>query len=131
MTFGERLRQLRRERQMNQRTLAASVGIDFTYLSKIENGRMDPPSADTIVKLAKALDTDADALLLLAGKVPEDIAMIVTQSPALPAFLRSIRDLREDELRQLRLYAEELREKRGPRKLTRRARRVSDPANDL
>jgi HTH-type transcriptional regulator, competence development regulator len=122
MTFGERLRQLRRERQMNQRTLAARVGIDFTYLSKIENGRMDPPSADTIVKLAEALDADADALLLLAGKVPKDIALIVTQSPGLPAFLRAISDLREDELRQLRLYAQELREKRGPRKLTRRAR---------
>ena len=122
MTFGERLRQLRHERQMNQRTLAARVGIDFTYLSKLENGRMAPPSADTIVKLAQALDTDADELLLLAGKVPEDIALIVTRSPALPAFLRAIRDLREDELRQLRLYAEELREKRGPRNRTRRAR---------
>jgi transcriptional regulator with XRE-family HTH domain len=115
---------------MNQRTLAAKAEINFTYLSKIENERMAPPSADTIVKLAQALDADADALLVLAGKVPEDIAMIVTQSPAVPAFLRSIRDLREDELRQLSLYAQELREKRGPRNRTRRARRVSDPAND-
>jgi transcriptional regulator with XRE-family HTH domain len=42
MTFGERLRQLRRERQMNQRALAERAGIDFTYLSKLENGRMAP-----------------------------------------------------------------------------------------
>jgi HTH-type transcriptional regulator, competence development regulator len=113
MTFGERLRQLRLERRMNQRTLAAKVHIDFTYLSKIENGKMAPPSADTIVRLAKALNTDADELLLLANKVPEDLKPVITQSPALPAFLRSIRDLSKDELEELSAYAEDMRNKRG------------------
>src|SRR5687768_9514336 len=101
MTFGERLRQLRREQHLNQRTLAARVGIDFTYLSKIENGRLDPPSADTIVKLAQALGANPDELLLLAYKVPQDLIPIITRSPQWPMFLRSIRDLRDDELREL------------------------------
>jgi hypothetical protein len=30
MTFGKRLRQLRLAQRLNQRTLAARVGIDFT-----------------------------------------------------------------------------------------------------
>ena len=70
---------------MNQRDLAARVGIDFTYLSKIENERMSPPAADTIVKLARALQASSDELLLLAHKVPSDIGPVITRSPGLPA----------------------------------------------
>jgi HTH-type transcriptional regulator, competence development regulator len=132
MTFGERLRQLRRERQMNQRTLAARAEIDFTYLSKIENGRMDPPSAETIVKLAQALSANPDELLLLANKVPEDLTPVITQSPQWPAFLRSIRDLTDDELRELGAYARELRTKREKKvgRSGRRARHLLDIKED-
>jgi transcriptional regulator with XRE-family HTH domain len=112
MTFGERLRQLRRAQGLDQRRLAARVGIDFTYLSKIENGRMLPPSAETIVKLAQALQADADELLLLANKVPEDLKPVITQSPRWPAFLRSIRDLTDDELQELSAYAQAIRGRR-------------------
>ena len=58
MTFGARLRQLRRAQGMNQRTLAARVGLDCPDLRKIENGRMAPPSADTMVKMARARQAD-------------------------------------------------------------------------
>ena len=112
MTFGERLRQLRRAQRLNQRTLAARVGIDFTYLSKIENGRMLPPSTETIVKLAQALEANADELLLLAHKVPEDLKPVIIQSPQWPVFLRSIRDLTDDELQELSAYAQAVRERR-------------------
>jgi transcriptional regulator with XRE-family HTH domain len=116
MTFGERLRQLRRAQHVNQRTLAARVGIDFTYLSKVETGAMPPPSADTIVRLADALGADPDALLLLAGKVPQDLVPIITRSPQWPAFLRAIRDLADDELRTLAAYAHEVRAGRARRR---------------
>lgn len=110
--FGERLRALRLERMINQRDLAASAGIDFTYLSKIENGRMPPPAADTIVRLASALEIDPDELLLLARKVPGDIQPMITRSPALPAFLRSISDLSDEELKDLSSLAQQVRNKR-------------------
>ena len=42
--FGARLRELRKQAGMSLRELADRVGIDFTYLSKIENGAMPPPS---------------------------------------------------------------------------------------
>ena len=40
MTFGERLRQIRKERGLTLRKLADEAGVDFTYLSKIENSRV-------------------------------------------------------------------------------------------
>lgn len=84
MTFGEQIRQLRKAKNLNQSELAAKVGINFTYLSKIENDRIaatEFPSEDTIKKLAKALRADADALLLMAKKVPDSIKKRVIERP--------------------------------------------------
>lgn len=112
MDFGERLRKLRLQQGLNQRDLANQVGIDFTYLSKIETGKMSPPSQETIRKLAKALDTDEDELLVLAGRVPDDVKDVVTRSRQLPAFLREIRDLDDDEIEQLKQKAKKIKQER-------------------
>ena len=37
MDFPERLRALRKQAQLSQRDLAQRVGVDFTYLSKIDS----------------------------------------------------------------------------------------------
>ena len=42
-TFGEQIRQGRKEKGMTQRAFAQAVGNDFTYLSKIETGALPPP----------------------------------------------------------------------------------------
>jgi transcriptional regulator with XRE-family HTH domain len=84
MRFGEKLRQARKAKQFDLRGLAGIVGVHFTYLSKVENGRLDfgdYPSEELILKLAKALDADADELLLLAKKIPEPIRQRVLQRP--------------------------------------------------
>lgn len=84
MTFGERIRRLRKAKNLNQSELANKVGIDFTYLSKIENDKLassEFPSEGTIKKLAKALRADADELLLMAKKVPDSIKKRVIQRP--------------------------------------------------
>lgn len=74
MKFGERLRELRKERGLTLRALAESVGVDFSYLSKIENGKAGYlPGADTIRALADALEADALELLELADKVPPEM----------------------------------------------------------
>ena len=113
MTFGGRIRQLRKSHRLTLRELAGQVGIDFTYLSKIENSRMPPPAAATIVRLARALQADTDELLLLANKVPRDITPVLTRTRALPAFLRSIKDLSADELEELSDYAHKMRARRS------------------
>jgi transcriptional regulator with XRE-family HTH domain len=84
MKFGERIRQARKAKQYDLRTLAGIVGVHFTYLSKVENGRLDfgdYPSDGLILKLAKALDVDADELLLLAKRIPPDIRDRVIERP--------------------------------------------------
>ena len=76
MKFGELIRGLRREQKLDQRSLAGAMGVSFTYISKIENEKLyfsDFPSEDLILRLASALQTDADELLLLARKIPARI----------------------------------------------------------
>jgi HTH-type transcriptional regulator, competence development regulator len=84
MTFGERLRELRKAKNLSQRALGDKVGINFTYLSKVESEKLDfaqYPSEDLIRKLAKALGADEDELLLLAKKIPTDIRDRVIERP--------------------------------------------------
>lgn len=83
MGFGERLRTLRQEKGLTLRALAEAVGVDFTYLSKIENDRAGYlPGAETIRGLAEALDTDALELLRLADKVPPEMEGIAGNAHA-------------------------------------------------
>ena len=84
MRFGEKIKELRKAKNLGQRALAEQVGISFTYLSKIENDKLasaEFPSEDTIKKLAKALGADADELLLMAKKVPDSIKKRVIERP--------------------------------------------------
>ena len=84
MTFGEKVRAARKAKGTDLRTLAGVVGVHFTYLSKIENGKLgfgDAPGEGLILKLAAALDADADALQLLAHRIPEGIRRRVLERP--------------------------------------------------
>lgn len=94
MDFGERLRELRKHRGLSQRDLAGLVGIDFTYLSKIEVGRMDPPSEAVIRKLAQSLGADADELINLAGKVPKELKAVLGENPQAVELLRVLSERR-------------------------------------
>jgi HTH-type transcriptional regulator, competence development regulator len=76
MRFGDRVRALRTARGYSQRVLGERVGVSFTYISKVENGKLDfgdYPSEDLIRRLAAALDADEEELLLFAEKIPEPI----------------------------------------------------------
>ena len=76
MRFGKRVRELRTAQGLSQRALGERVGVSFTYISKVENGKLDfgdYPSEDLICRLAAALDADEEELLLLAEKIPEPI----------------------------------------------------------
>ncbi len=88
--FGVRLRELRIQARLTQRELANKVNVDFSYLSKIENGVLPPPSEKVILRLAESLNADIDELFTLAGRIPADIAQILKSREALQ-FLRSDR----------------------------------------
>ena len=98
MRFGDRIRELRKAKALGQRALAEKVGVSFTYVSKIENEKLDfgdYPSEELIGKLAEALDADKDELLLLAEKIPDQIKKRVMERPE--AF-RKIADLDDKSL---------------------------------
>ena len=102
LTFGQRLRELRKAKNLTQRELAERVatrlkeedrrGFDFTYLSKIENDKMPPPSKAAILQLAAVLEIeekDCDELLSMAGKVSPDLEHKLTESQGARAFYRA------------------------------------------
>jgi transcriptional regulator with XRE-family HTH domain len=101
MTFGEKLRKLRQAKNLSQKRLAAQVGINYTYLSKIESEKLDfapYPSEELIRRLAEALGADVDELLLLAKKIPADIRDRVLQRPDAFRTLASLDDVALDEV---------------------------------
>lgn len=96
-TFGKLIRKARRDKEYSQRELAKLIGVNFTYLSKLENDHADyPPSKEVIQSLAKHLNLDEQELTQLAGRIdPEDIEIhreLIKQYQEMPVFLRRMRD---------------------------------------
>jgi transcriptional regulator with XRE-family HTH domain len=87
-TFGEVLRTIRRSKEISQRELANKVAVDFSYISKLENDRIPPPAADTIVKICEVLDVQPESLLSLTGKLPSEIKELIGSNPKALEFLR-------------------------------------------
>jgi transcriptional regulator with XRE-family HTH domain len=88
--FGAKLRELRQGKGMTLRALAEAGGVDFTYLSKIENDRLDySPGVETIRDLAQALEVDAMELLQLANKLPPELAKVAGNEKARRFFQRA------------------------------------------
>jgi transcriptional regulator with XRE-family HTH domain len=114
-TFGGFLRGCREERAETDRAfsvrqVATRVGIEPSYLSKIEREEQPPPGEETIRRLARELDQDADMLLAMAGKVSSDLLDVIRARPALfaellrelksapdKAVLRLVREVRDGE----------------------------------
>jgi len=90
ITFGEKLREYRRAAGLSQRVLARLVGVDFSYISKVENGRLPPPAADTIVKICGVIKTDPEELLALTGKLPSEVRETVGTKRVAQEFLREV-----------------------------------------
>lgn len=49
--FGERLRELREQRGMNQKQLAHALHVSPAYLSALEHGRRSPPTFQFVQKV--------------------------------------------------------------------------------
>jgi transcriptional regulator with XRE-family HTH domain len=100
-SFGQRIQRLRRRRGLTQRQVAAQLGIDFTYLSKLENDRGDPPGEDTIRGLAALLETGAEMLLAMAGKVPPGLRDRARRDIEFARFLRLLPGIPDTEMQEI------------------------------
>lgn len=105
-TVGERIREIRKSRNLTQRELADRVGINFTYLSRVENDRLDDeqtPREETLQRIARALNADPDELLLLARRIPDAYRDRILSQPAV---FRKLLNLSDDALEELLRSAE-------------------------
>ncbi len=97
--FGEYVRGCREkradtDRSFSVRQVAKRIGIEPSYLSKIERGEQPPPGEETIRNLAHELELDADVLLAMAGKVSSDLLNVIRARPDLFAdLLRKLKTL--------------------------------------
>jgi len=97
-TFGSFVRDRREElrgssRAFSLRQVAFRIGVEPSYLSKVERDEVAPPSEETIVRLSADLDVEADVLLALAGKVSRDLLDVIRKRPML--FGQLLRELRD------------------------------------
>lgn len=97
--FGEYIREKREAlRQSNRsyslRQVAGRIGIEPSYLSKIERGEHQAYlTEEKIHALAHELNEDPDVLLALSGKVSQDIQEIIRKRPHI--FAQLIRELKD------------------------------------
>ncbi len=91
--FGTRLRQLRKERNLTQKQLAAQIRVQNSIILFYENGdRL--PSPETIKKLAAVFHVSADYLMGIEKKESIDVT-----------------GLDEDDKNLVRMLVDKLREK--------------------
>lgn len=92
--FGIVIRQARKDKGYSQRELAELLGLDFTYLSKLENNRADyAPKEDIIRALARNLDLNEEELIFLAGRIPQrDEDFLKQHYKAMPTLFRRMRE---------------------------------------
>jgi len=80
MEFGKTLKQLRTKRGVSIKKLAPEIGLNYTYISKLENSKV-MPSPKVINKLSRYFNYSTDELMLMAGKIPSDIQEILKNNP--------------------------------------------------
>jgi transcriptional regulator with XRE-family HTH domain len=69
LTMAELTKEARVRARLSMRGLARRSGLSAAQISRIEAGEVERPVAETLVKLAKALDRDAQLLLVFAGHI--------------------------------------------------------------
>ncbi len=86
--FGGYVRKRREERRAGDpgfslRRLAERIGVQPSYLSKVERAEVAPPSEEKILRLARELEEDPDVMLALAGKVSTELQGVIRRRPKL------------------------------------------------
>ena len=62
-SFGDRIRTLRKERDLTQLQLAEYIGVTQTAVAAWESGKREVPKGNNLLKLAEALGFEAEELM--------------------------------------------------------------------
>jgi HTH-type transcriptional regulator, competence development regulator len=94
------------------RKFAELISVSPAYLSQVEQGNVDAPTAERVKQMAKLLGEKSDEWIALAGRVPDDLAEIIQRDPTeFSELLREASGLTGARLRQLRQHARKLNER--------------------
>lgn len=109
--FAEAFREKRRQSGLSQRRLAELAEVDFSYVSKLENGRLPAPAAETICRFAKILGCPEEELLAAAKKMPASVGGSLSARASALRFLQeaSNLDLSDEEWERMTGSLRELR----------------------
>jgi transcriptional regulator with XRE-family HTH domain len=100
-TFGEVIAELRKERGLTQKALAAQVkkkdgtAIGLAYINDIEHDRRGPPAPDFVVQLAEVLEVPLEVLQYYAGRLPAE-AQRERQDPSHDRIVAAYRAFRRE-----------------------------------
>ena len=100
--FGEMLKNLRIERGLTLRKTAELADYDPSNWSKVERGKLSPPSDEEVLKkwakiLGLSIKSDKiqefiDRAIIAQGIIPQDIMSQKNAVKYMPAFFRTIRN---------------------------------------
>lgn len=93
IAVGERIRQLRKERQITQTELGAAVGLTFQQIQKYEKAK-NRISASKLVQIAQIFNVDVSELFkgsLAYEEIPEseEVAALIEYTEKMPDHVRS------------------------------------------
>ena len=81
MKLGDYIKSERKAKKITQRELASKVGVDFSYISKIESGETKTPSDGILEKISDVLGLEMEVLILLSNKLPKEIKEEIEANP--------------------------------------------------
>lgn len=84
----QKLRAERQTRGISVRSMAKTLGISSTYLSKVERGIADSVSKELLIKLANQYDLIPDLVLASLGRLPDDMIAFITKRPSMLSYIR-------------------------------------------
>lgn len=101
MTFGEFIKEKRTAKGINLRKLAELVNIAPAYLSDIEKGKRNSPSAEKMDRIAEVLEMTGEEIITMKdlaandrpNSVAPDISEYVTHHESVRVALRKAREL--------------------------------------
>lgn len=73
MAFGDRLRELRRDKNMTQKELSKALFISERVISYYEKNERFPNDAMTLIRIAEYFDVSVDYLLEMTDRRKEDV----------------------------------------------------------
>lgn len=94
--FATKLRRFRLRSRLSQNALAKEIGVDPSYINRIERGEREPPKRSIILDIAEILslqEHERDELLLSAHYAPELAEKVNLTDP----YFRVMAEILDDE----------------------------------